>query len=291
MDTPSRPRGALRHIIPQKAAAQAAHDQPTVAAEPPEEPARRPLGELLIAAGVIDEDQLDEALADGRETGERLGEVVVRRGWATEDTVAKVLAEQWSLNYVDRASIWFDADALARLSREHAQRLEALPTRVEDGRVVVAVAEPTEQRLAALRSVIGEDTVVVVVPKTALQAGLQSELLSSDRQPGSAPEQAPAAAPEPSPAPVTLARPFKPEAPPAPSPELYDDVAALAAQARAMAASIEAQADAMRRGSGEEVDALERRVAELEAELATRRSETAELRKQLQAMLRLISEN
>jgi hypothetical protein len=44
--------------------------------------------------------------------------------------------------------------------------------------VVVAVAEPTEQRLADLREVIGEDTVVVVVPKTALDAGLRSELLS-----------------------------------------------------------------------------------------------------------------
>jgi hypothetical protein len=285
----------LRHIIPQKAAAQAAHDQPTAVADSPEEPVRRPLGELLIAAGVIDEDQLNEALAEGRETGERLGEVVVRRGWASEDTVAKVLAEQWSLNYVDRASIWFDADALARLSREHAQRLEALPTRVEDGRVVVAVAEPTEQRLAALRSVIGEDTVVVVVPKTALQAGLQSELLSSDRQPGSAPEPSPAPKPTPAPesrrAPVTITPRVAPEASPAPSPELYDDVAALAAQARAMAASIEAQADAMRRGGAGEVDALERRVEELEAELATRRAETAELRKQLKAMLILISDD
>ena len=73
-------------------------------------------------------------------------------GLLTEDEIAKVLAEQWSLSYVDRASIWFDGDALARLSREDAQRLEAMPTRVQDGRVVVAVAEPTDARLAALRA-------------------------------------------------------------------------------------------------------------------------------------------
>ncbi len=116
----------------------------------------------------------------GSQTGERLGEVVVRQGLASEEDIARLLAEQWGLSYVDRASIWFDANALARLSREDAQRLEAMPTRVEDGRVVVAVAEPTEQRLAALREVIGEDTVVVVVPKTALQAGIHSQLLASD---------------------------------------------------------------------------------------------------------------
>jgi hypothetical protein len=68
------------------------------------------------------------------------------------------------------------------MSREDAQRLEALPTRVEDGRVVVAVAEPTEQRLGALRELLGEETVMIVVPKSALDAGLRSDLLRSRGQ-------------------------------------------------------------------------------------------------------------
>ncbi len=141
-------------------------------------PARPPLGSLLTRAGIVTDEQLQDALREGVRTGARLGEVVVGRGWATEDQIAKLLAEQWQLGYVERASIWFDANALARMSRDQARRLEALPTRIQDGRVVVAVAEPTEQRLAALREVIGEDTVVVVVPKSALDAGLKSELLA-----------------------------------------------------------------------------------------------------------------
>ncbi len=149
-------------------------------ADAPSETERIPLGQLLVAEGLLDNAQLNQALDVGSQTGERLGEVVVRQGLASEEDIARLLAEQWDLSYVDRASIWFDANALARLSREDAQRLEAMPTRVEDGRVVVAVAEPTEQRLAALREVIGEDTVVVVVPKTALTAGIHSQLLASD---------------------------------------------------------------------------------------------------------------
>ena len=143
------------------------------------ESGRPPLGSLLVERGFVSQAQLSEALAVGTQTGARLGEIVVQRGWASEDDVAKLLAEQWQLGYVDRASIFFDADALGRLSREEAQRLEALPTRIQDGHVVVAVAEPTEERLSALRAVIGEDTLVVVVPKTALDAGLRSDLLSS----------------------------------------------------------------------------------------------------------------
>jgi len=144
------------------------------------QPARTPLGALLREAGFLTEEQLEAALKAGAESGERLGDVVVGRGWATEDDVAKLLAEQWQLGYVERASIWFDADALQRMSREQARRLEALPTRMQDGRVVVAVAEPTEERLAALRAVIGDDTIVVVVPKTALDAGLRGDLLDSE---------------------------------------------------------------------------------------------------------------
>src|SRR5687768_8795757 len=89
-------------------------------------PKRTPLGRLLRDAGFLTDEQLESALREGTDTGERLGEVVVRRGWATEDDVAKLLAEQWQLGYVERASIWFDADALQRMSREQARRLEAL---------------------------------------------------------------------------------------------------------------------------------------------------------------------
>ena len=151
-------------------------------ADTPESPVRVPLGQLLIQAGFLTQVQLDDALYEGSRTGERLGEVVVRRGLATEDDVARLLAEQWALDYVERSSIWFDPNALAQMSREDAQRLEALPTRVEDGRVVVAVAEPTEQRLGALRELLGEETVMIVVPKSALDAGLRSDLLRSRGQ-------------------------------------------------------------------------------------------------------------
>jgi hypothetical protein len=151
-------------------------------ADTTETPVRVPLGQLLIQAGFLTQVQLDDALYEGSRTGERLGEVVVRRGLATEDDVARLLAEQWGLDYVERSSIWFDANALAQVSREDAQRLEALPTRVEDGRVVVAVAEPTEQRLGALRELLGEETVMIVVPKSALDAGLRSDLLRSRGQ-------------------------------------------------------------------------------------------------------------
>jgi hypothetical protein len=265
---------------------------------------RKPLGTLLVEAGVIDEGQLAEALHDGTQTGERVGEVVVRRGWATEDDVAKLLAEQWELSYVDRASIWFDANALSRLSREDAQHLEALPIRLEGDRVLVAVAEPTEQRLAELRRLIGDDTVVVVVPKTALDAGIRSQLLTSrgpSVEESHAPEEPNVDEPwTPEPAreePALLEEPAVFEAPPPVEPPPEPRVAAappvsvaaprggtdlsdLAARARDIADFIAGQAVATRE--------YDRRIDELEAELAKSRAATAEAKTQLAAVLQLV---
>ncbi len=139
---------------------------------------RTALGTLLIERGLIDVQQLDDALRIGADTGERLGEVLVREGWTTEEDLAKTLAEQWHLRYLERSAISFDGNALSRLSHEEATRLEALPMQFnEDGAIVVALAEPTDARLLALRSLLGDRIDCVVVAKSAIDAGLRSDLL------------------------------------------------------------------------------------------------------------------
>src|SRR3954462_4938350 len=142
---------------------------------------RTALGTLLIERGYIDQGQLDEALRRSAENGERLGEVIVKLGWASEDDLAKVLAEQWHLRYFERSAISFDGKALRRMSWEDASRLEALPIQENDeGAVVVAVAEPPDARLLALRELLGDRIDFVVVAKGAIETGLRSELLSRD---------------------------------------------------------------------------------------------------------------
>jgi Type II secretion system (T2SS), protein E, N-terminal domain len=277
-------------------------DPPETGAAPP---ARKPLGEMLLEAGFVNERQLRDALREHEKTGQRIGEIVVGHGWASEEDVGRLLAEQWGLSYVDRASIWFDSAALARLSREEAQRLEALPTRIEEGRVVVAVAEPTEEQIDELRRVIGEDPVLVVVPRTALEAGLHSDLLSSGGGTAAPPrtngstksapdfEELMTEVAENVPDPPTLT------AVPPPLPEelrVMDgvtteipqggDIAALAAQARGVADLLAAQASAMR----DEAATYTKRIEQLESELAARQQAIADVRQHLEAAVRLLAD-
>jgi hypothetical protein len=142
--------------------------EPAVEARPGR-PARRPsLAGLLVGAGLTTYEQITEALEEGLGTGERLGEVIVRRGWATEEDLAELLAEQWDLPYLDGATVHVDPVAIGRLPLERARELGALPVYYDGIELVVAVAEPAEDRFATVRETL-DDVSFAVVGRSALE--------------------------------------------------------------------------------------------------------------------------
>jgi hypothetical protein len=53
-----------------------------------------PLGQLLLQRGLLDEEQLEIALAEHMSSGKMLGEVLVAHGWLTQGQIAELLDEQ-----------------------------------------------------------------------------------------------------------------------------------------------------------------------------------------------------
>ncbi len=105
---------------------------------------RRPLGALLLRDGLINAGQLEEALVEKDQTGSRVGEILVSHGWIDPTTLARVLAEQHGLQFVDLNEEAVDRKVAALLPEQYARRYEAIPVRfVSDGLVLVAVADPT----------------------------------------------------------------------------------------------------------------------------------------------------
>ena len=105
---------------------------------------RVPLGSLLLRDGVLTTEQLEQALGEKDVTGRRVGEIVVSRGWVPAGTVARLLAEQHGLEYLDLATAQVDPRALELLPEKYARRYEAFPVRfLKDDLVLVTVADPT----------------------------------------------------------------------------------------------------------------------------------------------------
>ena len=107
------------------------------------------LGELLLTKALINESQLAHALVESRETGEALGRVLVRHGAVYESELARVLAEQWAIPYVNLALVGVDRAALSLLPREVGLRYAAVPVRFVDNEVRVAFADPSDPEAVA----------------------------------------------------------------------------------------------------------------------------------------------
>jgi hypothetical protein len=61
----------------------------------------RPLGENLMADGIITGEQLDRGLREAKTHHELLGQTLVRLGWATSDQILWALAKQAGIEVVD----------------------------------------------------------------------------------------------------------------------------------------------------------------------------------------------
>ena len=141
--------------------------------------ARRPsLAALLTEAGLASDAQIHEALEEGERTGEKLGEVVVRRGWASEGRLAQLLAEQWGLPAVDPGALSLDPLAVARVEIGVASELGGFPVWFDARGIVVAVSEPNEERFAAFRELLGNVS-FVVVPRSTMTELVESRLFGA----------------------------------------------------------------------------------------------------------------
>ena len=105
---------------------------------------RERLGTLLVSAGVITELQLTEALDKQRIDGGKIGQVLVREMITDEDTIARTLAEQKGLEYVNLVIYDISREAAAQLPERYARREHMIPIDFRDGSIVLAMADPLD---------------------------------------------------------------------------------------------------------------------------------------------------
>ena len=131
-----------------------------------------PLGTLLLRVGAIDPEQLEIALTEKERSPRRLGEILVEWGWVPSVAIARALAEQYGIPFLDLSSTEVEEDAAKLISGDVARRLQALPIkRLPDDLLLVGLADPTDVLAAEeLRTLLGTGIALNVVDIDALEA-------------------------------------------------------------------------------------------------------------------------
>jgi type IV pilus assembly protein PilB len=102
-----------------------------------------PLGALLIDEGLLTEAQLDAALSEQTRSGKPLGRLLIEQGTISEAELVRTLARQVGLEFVDLGDRAIDGSVAALVSESLARRYQAIPIGWEDGKLIVAMADPS----------------------------------------------------------------------------------------------------------------------------------------------------
>jgi general secretion pathway protein E len=123
------------------------------------------LGEILVAKCKVAPEAIERALQKQREEGGLLGEVLVRLKLCDEDQLALALAVQFDLEYLRDLPRADDipVDLIDKIPINFARQREVMPLRRDNGRVVIAVADPhAVEVIDAIAVLLGEPVEPVV---------------------------------------------------------------------------------------------------------------------------------
>ncbi|MBQ8318563.1 MAG: Flp pilus assembly complex ATPase component TadA [Lachnospiraceae bacterium] len=85
------------------------------------------VGDLLVEAGAITEEQLMEALAYQKENGGRIGNVIMELGFISQDLLVTVLTTQMGLDYIELKACRLDDEILKLVPETLVNKYKAIP--------------------------------------------------------------------------------------------------------------------------------------------------------------------
>ena len=133
------------------------------------------LGQLLVRADLVSENQLARALGVQHFAGGRIGTLLLERGSLHEDDLGRILAEQHACEYVPWAKL---ADvppaAIAALPAKFAIRHSAVPWDRGEGFLKIAMRDPSDLRiLDELFFVTGRKVIPCAAPEVRIYQALE----------------------------------------------------------------------------------------------------------------------
>ncbi len=105
---------------------------------------RMHLGEILFKAGLVEKQALINAIKTSKSSNKRLGQVLLELGLINEDTLAKAIAKQFGLKYVDLDEATIPPDAVKIIPEDLIKRHNVLPLSVNNGRLSLVISDPMD---------------------------------------------------------------------------------------------------------------------------------------------------
>jgi type IV pilus assembly protein PilB len=131
------------------------------------------LGDLLVKEKVITQEQLDRALTEQKRNGSRLGSVLVKLGYVSDEDVTNFLSRQYGVPAINLSYFDIDPSVVKLIPPETARRYQILPLSRVGASLTIAMVDPTNVfAMDDIKFMTGFNIEPVVASETAILQGI-----------------------------------------------------------------------------------------------------------------------
>ena len=132
------------------------------------------LGDLLLKAKLVTQENLDAALKSQREEGGKLGEALVRIGAVSENDITETLSQQFGVPSIDLAHFEVDPSVIKIVPGEVARKYGVLPVNKTGATLTIAMGDPTNVfAMDDIKFMTGYNVEPVVASEMALRKAIE----------------------------------------------------------------------------------------------------------------------
>ena len=132
------------------------------------------LGELLIAAGAITQEELDRGLELQKGSKDRLGDVLIKNEIISEDELIQALQMQLGIEFIDLTKVNIPTELAQMLPKNIARQYQVVPVRAVKDELYLAMSDPLNfYAIEEVRKAVRRKVIPMVATKAAIERSIQ----------------------------------------------------------------------------------------------------------------------
>jgi len=130
--------------------------------------------EILLKKGIITQQQVDESKREAQKTGLPFDKALVRLGFVSEEDIAKAIADEMGVPFMDLYGYVIDSDVIRLVPEETARKYKAIPLFKIGDSLTIAMANP--QDVIAIDEIRRKSGFVTIEPVLSIEKYIDSSI-------------------------------------------------------------------------------------------------------------------
>ncbi|MCB9895204.1 MAG: hypothetical protein H6839_12190 [Planctomycetes bacterium] len=144
---------------------------------------RLKLGEMLLKKKLISKEQLDTAIEYQKSLGGKIGSIIVKLGYMTDEALTREIARHYNMEVTDLANMILPVNLLKAVPKDIIEKHHLIPVHQTANVLTVAMSDPTDyEALDELQFVTGKKIETTLATRDSIKRAIAEYLNEKERE-------------------------------------------------------------------------------------------------------------